>query len=124
MFGIKAVIIDHLDYMVRNVTGNKEQDIANALHDIKALAIEHGIMMFIVTHIKKQEVKGSMRPKKPVVEDLKGSSSLYQDPECVLLLHTDNLAMLTVAVAKNKGPMVEKEYAMDVQTGVLSEDDF
>lgn len=121
LFGIKALIVDHLDYLVRNVTGNKEQDIANTLHDLKRIAIERKIMMFVVTHIKKQETKGSIKPKKPVMEDLKGSSSLYQDPECVLLLHTNALTELTVTVAKNKGPMGEKVYGVDVTTGKMSD---
>ena len=121
LFGIKGVIIDHLDYLVRNVTGNKEQDIANTLHDLKRIAIERKIMMFVVTHIKKQDMKGSIKPKSPVLEDLKGSSSLYQDPECVLLLHADNLSSMYVKVAKNKGPMTEKEYGVDTQTGKMSE---
>ena len=125
LFGVKALIVDHLDYLVRHVTGNKEQDIANTLHDLKRIAIERKIMMFIVTHIKKQDVKGSIRPKSPVMEDLKGSSSLYQDPECVLLLHANNLDEMIVKVAKNKGPMEEKEYTVDVTTGKMTDaDDF
>jgi DNA primase len=121
LFGVKAVVIDHLDYLVRNVTGNKEQDIGQTLHELKRIAIERKIMMFVVTHIKKQDTKGSIKPKAPVLEDLKGSSSLYQDPECVLLLHADNLSSMYVKVAKNKGPMVEKEYGVDVTTGKMSE---
>lgn len=124
LFGIKALVVDHLDYLVRNVTGNKEQDIANTLHDLKRIAIEKKIMMFVVTHIKKQETKGSIRPKKPILEDLKGSSSLYQDPECVILLHADSLGEMTVKVAKNKGPMAEKDYRVDVTTGKMTEDDW
>lgn len=125
LFGIRGLIIDHLDYLVRNVTGNKEQDIANTLHELKRIAIERKIMMFVVTHIKKQDMKGSIKPKSPVLEDLKGSSSLYQDPECVLLLHANNLSEMIVKVAKNKGPMTEKEYGVDTTTGKMSEpDDF
>lgn len=121
LFGIRAVIIDHLDYLVRNVTGNKEQDIGQTLHELKRIAIERKIMMFVVTHIKKQDMKGSIKPKSPVLEDLKGSSSLYQDPECVLLLHSNNLSELIVKVAKNKGPMTEKEYGVITSTGKMSE---
>lgn len=123
LFGVKALVVDHLDYLVRHVTGNKEQDIANTLHDLKRIAIEKRMMMFVVTHIKKQDVKGSIKPKKPVLEDLKGSSSLYQDPECVLLLYSDSLTELTVKVAKNKGPMEERVYAVDVTTGKMGKED-
>lgn len=119
LFGIKALVVDHLDYLVRNVTGNKEQDIANTLHDLKRIAIEKRIMMFVVTHIKKQDMKGTIKPKKPMLEDLKGSSSLYQDPECVLLLYSDSLTEITVKVAKNKGPMEERAYGVDVTTGQM-----
>lgn len=125
LFGIKAVIIDHLDYLVRHVSGNKEQDIGNTLHDLKRIAIERKIMMFVVTHIKKQDMKGSIQPKAPALEDLKGSSSLYQDPECVLLLHSNDLDQMIVKVAKNKGPMEEREYTVDVTTGKMTDaDDF
>lgn len=117
LFDTKVVIIDHLDYAVRNVSGNKEAEIANTLQAFKSIAIEYGIIFIVVTHIKKIDQAGTERRREPSIEDLKGSSSLYQDPECVVLLNSDETGTLRVKIAKNKGEMVEELFAIKEGTG-------
>lgn len=116
-FDTKVVIIDHLDYVVRN-TANTERDIANALQDYKILAQELGIIFVVVTHLRKRDSTG-----RPTLQDLKGSSSLSQDPECVILLSIkseDDKDVVVVDVAKNKGFMGRYDFGIDLSTGVLN----
>lgn len=122
IFNTQVVIVDHLDYLVRHVSGNRESEIANTLQDLKRIAEEHKIVMLIVTHVRKIDSAGAEVKRKPNIEDLKGSSSLYQDPECVVMLHNDGEGYLNVNVLKNKGPMKEKTFKFKVETGKLEED--
>lgn len=121
IFNTRVVFIDHLDYMIRN-TKNKEQEIGSTLQELKRLAEEHKIIMVIVTHIRKIESPGTKKGKKPGIEDLKGSASLYQDPECVAMLTSPEKAQLTVDIAKNKGKMSNKTYAFNEETGKLADE--
>jgi replicative DNA helicase len=113
-FDTKVVVIDHLDYIVRNTT-NAERDIANSLQDYKTLGQELGVIFVVVTHLRKRDSSG-----RPNLQDLKGSSSLSQDPECVILLSSDEDSVITVDVAKNKGFMGRYPFGIDMETGVLN----
>jgi KaiC/GvpD/RAD55 family RecA-like ATPase/5S rRNA maturation endonuclease (ribonuclease M5) len=124
-FGIEFVIIDHLDYIVRNVQGNREAEIANTLQSLKRVAEANKVVVMIVTHVRKVDQAGATIQREPNIEDLKGSSSLYQDPECVVLVHSRMEGHVTVKVAKNKGKMSSKDYGFNATTGRLSDaDDF
>jgi len=126
IFNTKVVIVDHLDYMVRH-SNNKESEIGNTLQELKRLAEELKVVVIIVTHIRKIDAAGSQRAKKPNIEDLKGSASLYQDPECVVMLTSPQAGLLDVNVVKNKGKMTSKVYGFNQETGKLGEkpeDDF
>ncbi len=118
----KVVVIDHLDYAVRNIRGSREEAIANTLQELKAVAEKHGVVLIIVTHIRKVDGAGTMaQVKRPGIEDLKGSSALYQDPEFVVMLsQTDNDGEILVDVIKNKGPMEDKVYGFAPATGVFN----
>lgn len=116
IFNTKVVIIDHLDYMVRS-SQNKEAEIGNTLQELKRIAEEFKIAIIIVTHIRKIEQMGAAKPKKPGIEDLKGSSSLYQDPECVIMLTCPDTGQIEVDVVKNKGKMSNKTYSFNQETG-------
>lgn len=114
----RVVIVDHLDYLIRNVRGNKEEAIANCLQEYKRIAEEIGITLIIVTHIRKIEDKGfAARSKRPGIEDLKGSSSLYQDPEVVVMLSETEDECVLVDVVKNKGEMRQKVFKFMRPTG-------
>lgn len=121
LFGTRIVIVDHLDYLVRHVQTNREGEISNTLQDLKRIAEENDIIMLIVTHIRKIESAGSSFKRKPNIEDLKGSSSLYQDPECVVMLSSEEHGVLNVEVVKNKGAMETKQFIFNTMTGRLTE---
>lgn len=121
IFNTKVVIIDHLDYMIRS-SQNKEAEIGNTLQELKRVAEEFKIAIIIVTHIRKIQQMGSAVKKKPGIEDLKGSSSLYQDPECVVMLTAPEPGMLEVDVVKNKGKMSNKTYQFNKDTGRIGDE--
>lgn len=116
-FDTKVVIVDHLDYIIRQVNGNRENEIANTLQDYKRLAEELGIVFVVVSHLRKRERGG-----RPTLDDLKGSSSLNQDPECVILLSHEEGGGIYVDIAKNKGPMGHKVFGINLATGALNLD--
>ena len=121
LFDTKFVIIDHLDYIVRNVSVNKEAEIGQTLQTLKRVAEEHGIVMLLVTHIRKIDSAGAQTQRKPNIEDLKGSASLYQDPECVVMLDGDT-QQIHVNVVKNKGEMTGKTFTFNTATGKLTDE--
>jgi twinkle protein len=119
LFDTRVVIVDHLDYMIRNVSGNKEAEIANTLQALKRVAEENKIIMIIVTHIRKVDSGRGMLKRDPTMEDLKGSSSLSQDPEVVIMLTKPDEGIMRVAVLKNKGEMETKDYLFNFRSGKL-----
>lgn len=117
----EVVIVDHLDYMIRQVNSSRGDVIMDTLQQLKRVAEENGIVLLIVTHIRKIEKAGEFiaRNKRPNIEDLKGSSSLYQDPEVVVMLsETNKDSEILVDVLKNKGEMMNKIFVFDRATGV------
>lgn len=120
LFDTKVVIIDHLDYVVRHTNGNRENEIANTLQNLKTVAEENGVVIMIVTHVRKIEQAGSAMKRKPNIEDLKGSASLYQDPECVVMLTSDEKGTVHVEIVKNKGEMTGRTFGFDEDTGSLN----
>lgn len=119
LFNTKIVIVDHLDYLIRHVSGSREAEIANTLQSLKRVAEEHKIIIIIVSHIRKIEQAGSAISRKPCLDDLKGSSSLHQDPECVILLNPSE-EKVEVCVAKNKGKMGCQTFDFKPSTGRFS----
>lgn len=123
IFGVRVVVIDHLDYIIRNLSGNREQAISDTVQGLKRLAEELGIIMIVVTHVRKLDDPGSTTQRKPNLDDLKGSSSLKQDPEVVAMVHpTPDRLGVEVDIQKNKGPMISKKFAINTETGVIKGD--
>lgn len=118
-FNVKHVVIDHLDYIVRNSTQSKESEIGQTLQELKRTAEENKVIMWIVTHVRKIDTAGSLLKKTPGIEDLKGSASLYQDPECVIMLGSDEDGTIDVNIVKNKGEMTSQTFDFNVSTGKM-----
>jgi len=121
LFDTRVVIVDHLDYMIRHVSGNRETEIANTLQNLKRVAEEHKIVVIIVTHIRKIDQAGAEMQRKAGIEDLKGSASLYQDPECVIMLDGDGETSMDIDVVKNKGVMESQLFDFNRATGKLKQ---
>ena len=117
MFGIRLVIIDHMDYLVRG-TANKEALISEKMHELKHVAEQNGIIVVVISHINRGAVGAGVRP---TIKNLKGSSSLEQDSEVAIMLYaSDDKKGLEVDVQKNKGMMSKAHYAINVATGRIS----
>lgn len=119
LFDTRVVIIDHMDYLIRNVVGNREAEISNTLQALKRVAEENKILMIIVSHTRKVQSHGALVQREPTMEDLKGSSSLFQDPECVIMLTKPEEGQIKVNVVKNKGEMKYGVYECNFSTGKL-----
>jgi 5S rRNA maturation endonuclease (ribonuclease M5) len=117
-FGTRIVIVDHLDYLIRHSNGNRENEIANTLQDLKRLGEELEIIFIVVTHLRKLDETG----RNPSLDDLKGSSSLQQDPECVVLLTSKEPATIDVRVEKNKGRMGVYTFGIREESGKMNTD--
>jgi hypothetical protein len=121
LFNIKAVVVDHLNYLVRKSDNNENVETSRTLQEFKTIAQELGIIFFIVHHIKKPEGSGSI-VRKPKMEDLKGSSSTYQDPEAVVMLSSPEQGLLEIDIVKNKGNMGSKVFNFKLSSGVVGEE--
>lgn len=116
LFGCRVAIIDHMDYIIRG-TANKEALISEKMHSLKHVAEENGIIIIVISHINRGAVQAGSRP---TLKNLKGSSSLEQDAEVVVMLYpTDDMLGLEVDVQKNKGPMMKKIYKIDLARQVI-----
>lgn len=121
LFNTKVVIIDHLDYLVRKSGENHNIETSNTLQEFKSLAQQHSMIFIVVHHIKKQDGAGTVA-KKPKMEDLKGSSSTYQDPEAVIMLSAPDKGLVEIDIVKNKGTMGSRIYEFNLATGVIGAD--
>lgn len=119
ILGIKAVIIDHLDYMVRGNSEKEESAIRTVMHEIKSLAIEHQIMMFVVTHTRRVHQAGIGGKKKPTLHDIRGSTAIEQDSETIIMLDKYSDDEMEVDIQKNKGKMSSKIFTVDYDTGLM-----
>lgn len=122
LFNTKVVVIDHLDLLVRKSDAkNINTETSTVIQKFKQVAQEHGIIFIVIHHIKKQETLGAV-PKKPRIEDLKGSSSIYQDPEAVVMLSEPEKGQIEVSILKNKGAMGSKIFQFNSATGRIGDD--
>lgn len=121
LFDTRVVIVDHLDYIIRNVRGNRDEEIANTLQALKRVAEENKILLIIVSHTRKTETGGGMLKRRLTMQDLKGSSSLYQDPEVVIMITRPAEDVLEVDILKNKGEMRGGQFKFNNSTGRLGE---
>lgn len=117
LFGVRVVIIDHMDYLIRGAA-NKEALISEKMHELKHIAEQNGIIVIVISHVNRGAVPAGQRP---TLKNLKGSSSLEQDSEIVVMLYpTDDRQGLEVDIQKNKGPMRKEIFGINVETGVIS----
>lgn len=125
LFGVKVVIVDHLDYFVRGDQKVSKQ--ADMMMKFKTMAQEHSVVFMVVHHIGKPKNKKRKRPTK---EDLKGASDIYQIAEVVALLYQPEEGVIEVIIDKNKGKMGSQRFSSDMSTGkfkvesMMSDDDW
>ena len=117
LFGTKFVVVDHLDLFVRKADPKSYNvELSSTIQMFIRLAQEHGIRFLIVHHIRKQEGVGAI-PKKPSLNDLKGSGSVKDDPEAVIMLSEPEDGQIEIDILKNKGEMGSRIYRYNKATG-------
>jgi len=84
-FGTHAVFIDHLHFLLDMhdvaVYKNTSFAIGKLMRDLKTLAIETGMIIFLVSHMRKNTLE-----KVPDIEDLRDSSFVAQESDTVLVM--------------------------------------
>lgn len=80
-FNCKMIVIDQLDFIVPFNTDNHALRVGQAMRDLKAIAKKWNVLIFIICHLVKTKMN-----EQPTLEDLKGSSSIGQEADTVILL--------------------------------------
>ena len=80
-YNTKVVIVDHLDFIIPFGMDNHALRMGQAMRDLKGLAKKWNIVIFIVCHLVKTRMESQ-----PTLEDLRGSSSIAQESDTVILL--------------------------------------
>ena len=86
-FGIKMVGIDHLHYFAKKSESNSAE-IGYIVRRVKLMARKHQIPIFLISHLKKLTKPGTM----PQLNDLRDSSFIAQDADCVMMLARKTLS--------------------------------
>lgn len=122
LFNTKFIIVDHLDLLVRKTDPkNYNVELAAAIQNLIRIGQEHKLVVLVIHHIKKQEGVSSV-PKKPSLNDLKGTGSVKDDPENVIMLSEPDNGLVEIDILKAKGEMGSRIYQFNKSTGVIGKD--
>lgn len=123
IFGIKVIFIDHLQYLFDRRMEDSNRAASIAVQNLKRIAEENEMIIFLVSQMRKIESPGSQHFKRPNIDDIFGSSAVKQDAEAVAILYTEKLQNneLGVEFVKNKGQLTHYVYEFNKTTGVLRE---
>lgn len=80
-YDTKIVFIDQLDFIVSMLGENHALNVGQTMRDLKGLAKKWNVIIFIICHLTKTRMD-----TQPTLEDLKGSSSIGQEADTVILL--------------------------------------
>jgi replicative DNA helicase len=80
-FDSKIVFIDHLDFIVPFTGDNRSDAIGHTMRALKGMARNLNIVIVLLCHVVKAEMD-----KQPTLNDLRGSSSIAQEADTVMLL--------------------------------------
>lgn len=80
-YDTKIVFIDQLDFIVPMNGDNHALNVGQTMRDLKGLAKRWNVVIFIICHLTKAKMD-----TQPTLEDLKGSSSIGQEADSVILL--------------------------------------
>jgi len=98
------IVIDHLHLMSHKKTANEVQGIGDTTAELKGLALELELPILLMAQLNRGNAKEN-RP--PAITDLRGSGSIEQDSDRVLLLHrtqdTDKEGIASLMLVKNRG---------------------
>ena len=93
-FGIKAVFIDHLGFLLpktdgtlgkSNMSSNYAAFITQIMRDLKTIALNEEVIIFLPVHMKKMDSKH----KTSDIDDIKDSSGIGQESDLVFLIERE-----------------------------------
>lgn len=85
--GLGLVVIDHLHQMKHNMRNGEVAGIAETTAELKALALELDVPILLMSQLNRGSIKENRWPD---ISDLRGSGSIEQDSDIVLILHRDD----------------------------------
>ena len=80
-YGCEVVFIDHLDFLIPFSENRHDLRIAETMRALKGLAKKWNIVIFIIAHMKKVRMDNQ-----PTLEDIRGSASIAQEADTVIVL--------------------------------------
>jgi len=80
-FNSRVIFIDQLDFIVPMSGDNHSLRVGEAMRSLKKLAKKWNVLIFIICHLVKTKMD-----TQPTLEDLKGSSSIGQEADTVIML--------------------------------------
>lgn len=124
----RVVCIDQLDFIVPLGGDNHSLRVGQAMRDLKAIAKKWNVCIFLICHLVKTKMD-----MQPTLEDLKGSSSIGQEADTVILLwremsKKDGQVVITnnlnVSVQANRRTGTTGNVKMIYEGGKFSEHDW
>lgn len=127
-FGIKAVFIDHLGFLLpktngvlgKNFSSNYAAFLTQIMRDLKTIAKSQEVIIFLPVHMK----KGETRARSSDLDDIKDSSGIAQEADLVFLIererNTDknaseyytDITKITLAKNRKTGKTVIAKFTM------------
>lgn len=129
MHGAKVLVIDHLHYFWHS-TGNRSNEIANIVRQIKNLAMELKVPIILLAHLNRAGRAIQRRGLYiPSLVDLKESGAIEQDADQVLFMCRDSETISVIDKRKTVWKLAKnRDWAtwhvsldFDLDTGVIAE---
>lgn len=80
-FNSKIVFIDHLDFIVPFGGDRHDLKVAETMRALKGICKRLNVIVFIIAHVKKTRMDAN-----PTTEDIRGSASISQEADTVIML--------------------------------------
>ena len=117
----RVVFIDHLHYLFDIVRSrNPSLDIGGVIRRLKSLAVDHGLIIFLLCHTTKGKSDGKLS-----YESIRDSSFVSQESDCVLMIQRtpkdgENRSQVRIEFHRRTG-ILEKTVKLQKVDGYLRE---
>lgn len=118
MYGIEFLGFDHINFLPGR-GANETQQLSQMSREFKVMTRQNKIITYLITHVRK------VQDDKPFItgEDLKGTSSLAQDADMVLLLYnTRNGIEMAIDKARASRSHLKLPFVFDGANGTFIDD--